>query len=221
VGAGLPLSLIPATAREVFIPLRDEAELARVPAEYISVYEKPRGELLVTSYRLAFPSALVGSIRLAGEEYPLRIVRVNVGYGMLISASYRVEGRLFMKYEVLEVSYETPEGIARKALFKLKGRGVAAGIVDTISSAAARYREKVRSEDRLAPQAFLKFVEFLSVDKSVRPVYYDTVSRCIAIGSSFFCIKDMEWSVEGSPDIVGKARSWVEEFKNTKLASTG
>ncbi len=211
------MALIPASAREVFIPLRDEAELARAPGDYLSVHDRPRGELLVTSYRVAFLAEPIGSIRVWGEEYPLRLVRVNVGYSTLISASYRLEGRLFLKYEVLEVSYETPEGIARKALFRLRGKGVAASLVDTITAAATRYREKVRDESRIPPQPFIGLVEFLSVDKSIRPLYYDTVSRCIAIGSSYFCIKDVEWNVEGTPDILGKAKGWIEEYRTTRL----
>ena len=56
-------------------------------------------------------------------------------------------------------------------------------------------------------------VEYLSVDKAIRPLYYDSVSRCIVVGSSYFCVTSPEWTVEGSPDIVDKARSWIEEYR--------
>ncbi len=207
--------LLPGTAQEVFVPLRGEAELVSVEAEYASVAERPRGDLVVTNHRVAFATGQVATIQAGAEAVAVRAVRVNIGYSSLVSAAARVERRLLVSHEIVEVSYETAEGIARKAIFRLRRRGFASAVVDSIRTAAAKYREQAR-EPRLPLPEFMSFLEFLSVDKSIRPLYYDTVSRCVVIGSSYFCVTSPEWSVEGSPDIVGKARAWVDEFRSRR-----
>ena len=75
-------------------------------------------------------------------------------------------------------------------------------------------RELVKEMPRLPMYHFMSFVEFLGVSKALRPLYYDSVSRCIVVGSSYFCIKDAEWRVEGSSDILPKASSWIDEYRS-------
>ncbi len=205
--------ILPATAKEVFVPARGETELDSCEAEYESVSGKPRGTLVVTTHRIAFLQSPVTSIVVGGEQQPVRLVTVNIGYSNFMSALHRVERKLFIVNEYVEVSYETPEGIARKAVFKVKGKGVAERVVSSMRAAAAKYRSTLAKEPKLPLAEFMGFIEYLSIDKSIRPLYYDSVSRCIVIGSSYFCVTSPEWSVEGSPDLVDKAKTWVDEYK--------
>jgi hypothetical protein len=207
-------ALLPAAAQEVFIPVRSEAELLRVEADYESLPERPHGELTVTSLRVAFVTERVATVQLGAETIPVRAVRVNVSYANFVSVAAKVERKLFIAKELIELSYEA-EGIARKAIFRLRRRGYLQTVVDTIKTAAAKFRERVR-EPRLPLAEFMAFLEFMAVDKSIRPLYYDSVSRCVVLGSSYFCITSPEWSIEGSPDIVEKARAWIDEFKSLR-----
>jgi len=204
--------ILPTSVREVFIPFKDEKELSKTPAVYLSAVDAPKGDLLITNYRVAFLTEKLGSIRLGGEDYPLLGVKVNIGYSSFISANYKIEKKIFITREILELSYETIDGIVKKAIFRLKTKGVAQSSIESMRLAAIKYREKLKARSRPPYNQFIEFIEFLGVDKSIKPLYYDSVSCCVAIGSSYFCITDIEWNIDGNPDIIGKAKSWIDEY---------
>ena len=204
--------ILPSTSIEVFIPFNDEASLAEENVEYLSITEKPKGRLVITNYRVSFLEKLLGTIQMRGTEFSLHSVKVNIGFNNFISANYRTERRLFMVNEILEITYETKEGISRKALFKVKTRDKGRELLDTMRAAVTKYRSSGDKKSLIMTSDFLNFIEYLSLDKAIRPLYFDSVSRCIAVGSSYFCIIDNEWNIDGSPDLVGKVKLWIEEF---------
>ncbi len=201
--------LLPSSAIEVFIPLRGEAEVASYPASVEA--PKAEGTLIVTNYRVAVVGEAVATIYRGAAEQ-LRKTIANVGYESMVSVASKVEKKLFLlEKHFLEITYEDVEGIIRRLRIELP-RGKATEAEEAVKISLTRFRERGPTQ-RLPVRLFLGFVEFLAVDKALRPVYYDSVSRCIAVGSSYFCVKDIEWSVEGSADILAKARSWVEEYR--------
>ena len=205
--------ILPSTTIEVFIPLNDEVTLSEEDVEYLSISERPRGKLMITNYRVAFLEKPLGTIQRKGAEFKLHNVRVNIGYENFISANYRSERRLFMVSEILEINYESKEGgISRKAIFKVRAKGKGKELLDTIRASVARFRSEGKKRLTISSADFLNFIEYLSLDKAIRPLYFDNVSRCAAIGSAYFCIINNEWGVDGSPEIVSKVKSWVEEF---------
>ena len=209
--------ILPSTSIEVFIPFNDEVSIAEEDVEYLSITEKPRGKLVVTNYRVAFLEKLLGTIQVKGTEFNLHSVKVNIGFNNFISVNYRTERRLFTVSEILEITYETREGISRKALFKVKAKDKGRELLDTIRAAVTKYRSSEGGKKPLIMTSdFLNFIEYLSLDKAIRPLYFDSVSRCVAVGSSYFCIIDNEWNIDGSPDLVGKVKLWIEEFLTKK-----
>jgi len=204
--------ILPSTSIEVFIPFNDEIDLAEESVEYLSIAEKPKGKLIVTNYRAAFLEKPLNTIQRKGAEFRLYSVKVNIGFNNFISANCRTERRLFMVNEILEITYETKEGISRKAIFKIKTKGKGRELLDTIRAAVAKYRSEGGKKSLILTSDFLNFIEYLSLDKAIRPLYFDSVSRCVAVGSSYFCVIDNEWNIDGSPDLVGKVKLWIEEF---------
>ena len=211
---GFPL---PSILKEVYIPIHNEQELIRSQGTYLSSRSKPQGDVVVTTERVSFLSEPIGIIRVGTEEVSLQTALVNIGYSSYISANIKLEKKLFMKEELLEINYEAVGGLARKALFKIRDKGQTEEVLRNVEIAAIKYREKSKESLILPMNLFTKFAEFLGVNKAIRPLYYDSVTRCIAIPSSFFCIKDADWNIDGSPDIVNKAKSWVLEFKDKML----
>ncbi len=207
------MSFLPSVLREVYIPVKGENELSRVQGSYISVPSKPEGDILVTTMRISFLARPVGVIRVQAEDFPLQETLVNIGFNSFISANVRVEKKLFLEERILEVNYEAPGGLARKALFKVKDKGQIEETLRNIELAVSRFRLENTASNALPLPVFAKFAEFLGVNKAIRPLYYDGVTRCIAIPSSYFCIRDSDWTVDGSPDMIEKAKSWISEFR--------
>jgi len=204
-------NILPYTTKEVFIPAKNEVEIENVEAIYDSLSSRPRGKLVVTSKRVAFLMGPVANILVRGNEFPLRLAKANISFSNFVSATFRTETSFIVfKKELVEVSYETPEGYAKKAIFQIQRKGVAPALVETIKAAAVKYSNS-HIETELPYDKFMDFVEYLSVEKSIRPLYYDSVSRCIAVGSSYFCI-NKDWEVTGSSDIINKAKDWIKEF---------
>jgi hypothetical protein len=211
--------LLPSTLKEVYIPVEGEQELSRVRATYLSTRSRPEGDLVITTRRISFLFKPLGVIRTHTGEVPLHEALVNIGYNQYISTSVRTEKKFFRRERIIEINYETLEGLAKKALFKVKDEEIE-DVIKNIEVAATRYREEEKESSALPIKLFAKFAEFLSVNKAIRPLYYDSVTRCIAIPSSYFCIKDAEWNIIGSMDIVDKARNWMVEFKNRLMGSS-
>jgi len=211
---GFPL---PSILKEVYIPIRNEQELIRTQGIYLSSKTKPEGDIVITTERISFLSEPLGIIRVGAEDVSLKAALVNIGYSSYISANIRIEKKFFKKEKLLEVNYESVGGLAKKAIFKVKEKGQIEEVLKNIEVATIKYREKNKESIILPLNVFMKFAEFLGVNKAVRPLYYDSVTRCIAIPSSFFCINDADWNVDGSPDIINKAKSWVLEFKDKIL----
>ena len=169
--------------------------------------------LVVSSHRVAVLGRRVASIPgvHVGEPLEVREAPLNVGYEWLLSAAIRYERRLgLLKTPILEVIYEAPEGPTRKALLRVPD---AERVRDAITEAAGMYRRSREGREDLPVKLFMAFVEFLLLSKSVRPVYFDRVSRCVVIGDSYACIRGLEWEVEGSPDLRDKVSRWVREFR--------
>ncbi len=201
--------MIPSTAIEVIIPARGEAVISS--NNVVLEYPKARGTLVITTWRVSVAGEPVAEIYRGGSLESVRKALLNIGYESLVSVSARRERKLFLK-EVgkIELVYETLEGIVKKAMLEVSSK-VVDEVVREVKALSSRFKSQKIEKAPLKP--FLSFIEFLAIDKGIKPLYYDTVTRCIAVGSSYFCIKGVEWELEGSQDIIPRAEAWIKEFK--------
>ena len=147
----------------------------------------------------------------SGESIEVREAPLNVGYEWFLSANIRYERRLgVIKTPLLEIIYEAPEGPTKKAFLRV---AEAEKVRDLILESADMFQKAKSKDEELPVKLFMAFVEFLLLNKSVRPVYYDRVSRCILVGGSYACIRGLEWNIEGSPVIKDKVSKWITEFR--------
>ncbi|RLG84591.1 MAG: hypothetical protein DRO40_00950 [Thermoprotei archaeon] len=203
--------------KEVFVPTRGEAIVREEPVHHVSgimgLSKGVGGTLLVSNRRVAFLRETLTKIVFRNEEIPVRHAYGNIGYERLISVNVSEEKKLFLKQLFLEIIYETLEGLTRKIVFKTKDPG---NIANDIRYNVTVFRSKNLGANLFPQKIFMNFVEFLAVEKAVKPLLYDSVSRCIVIGTSYFCITDLEWNIEGSKDILDKAKNWINEFRHAR-----
>jgi len=160
--------------------------------------KRVKGCLTMTNQRLLF---IARRGQLAKEE---RVV-INV----FLSCVMPSEIKTGLLKEVLIVPFEDWYGIMQRPRFKTSNASL---WMDAINSIALT-QESVKpiSEKKKEIERFRKFVSFLSVEKFVRPLLFDPVSRVIRVGDQQAFI-DSQWNVEAPPELRGNLKRWLTEF---------
>jgi hypothetical protein len=91
---------------------------------------------------------------------------------------------------------------------------------DTIKMVANRV--SVSSEQiyeiRKKIDEFKNFITYLSIEKFIRPIYFDPVSRVLQISNQQIFISE-DWDVKGSQDIARNMSRWINTFKEKEVGS--
>lgn len=111
--------------------------------------------------------------------------------------------------ETLIVSFEDWTGFMQRPRFKVSDASSWTNVIDGLLS-TKKDLESV-SETKKEIEDFKQFVTFLSVEKFIRPLYFDPVSRVLKVGDQQAFV-DNDWSVQGPPELQKNLARWLQEF---------
>jgi len=114
-------------------------------------------------------------------------------------------------------SYEDLYGVMQKPKFKSANAIEWAETIKLVASRVQKTGEQIY-ETRKKIEEFKNFTTFLSIEKFIRPIYFDPVSRVLQISSERIFISD-NWEAEGSQDITRNLEEWIDTFKEKDVAS--
>lgn len=162
-----------------------------------SLGKKIKGHLTITDRRLV----LVANPRqLARKE---KIV-LNTILPCLLSCE--IEKRFFG--ETLIVSIEDWTGFMQRPRFKVSD---ASSWTNAINGLLSTKKKVEVSEIGMKIEEFKQFVTFLSVEKFIRPLRFDPVSRVLRVGDQQAFV-DFDWSVHGPIELKKNLERWLGEF---------
>jgi len=163
-----------------------------------SLAKKVKGHLTMTDQRLIF---VARRRQLARRK---KIV-LNTILPCLLSCEIRTR---FLG-ETLVISFEDWTGFMQRPQFKVFDASSWANAIDGLLSSKKKLGSL--SELRKNIEDFRQLVAFLSVEKFIRPVYFDPVSRVLKVGDQQALV-DFDWAVQGPIELKKNLERWLEEF---------
>lgn len=111
--------------------------------------------------------------------------------------------------ETLIVSFEDWTGFMQRPQFKVTDASSWTNAIDGLLST----KKKVESVSEIKKkiEEFKRFVTFLSIEKFIRPLYFDPISRVLKVGGQQAFV-DFDWSVQGPVELKKNLERWLGEF---------
>ncbi|MGD8505768.1 MAG: hypothetical protein PVF15_03795 [Candidatus Bathyarchaeota archaeon] len=111
--------------------------------------------------------------------------------------------------ETLIVSFEDWTGFLQRPRFKVSDASSWTNAIESLLS--TRKEVESVSEMKKKIEDFKQFVAFLSLEKFIRPLYFDPVSRVLKVGDQQAFI-GFDWTVQSPPDLQKNLERWLGEF---------
>lgn len=175
--------------------------------------KKVKGRLILTNYRIIF---IAGKGQLGKKEkvvlnIPLERLFLSETESSFITSLIAKTRFASLSRDYLVFSFEDWFGVMQRPRFKTSESIEWSETIDNISFKVMRSSEAV-FEIRKKINEFKEFATYLSIEKFVRPLFFDPISRVIQIANKQIFI-DENWKTEGSQDIVDRLDHWIRTFK--------
>ncbi len=177
--------------------------------------KKVKGNLRITDRRVLF---VADKGQLAREEKPIinfpsdRLftgeTKGRLITSLLDKAGAQQVGSIFGDY--LTLPFEDWFGVLQKPRFKTKNAAEWSDIVNNLML-SKNFDDTPINERRREIEKFKEFITYLSVQKFIRPLEFDPVSRVISVSGALIFVAN-NWQVEAPSEILSNAESWIKSF---------